>query len=132
MNKLAKVFLDPFSPEQLAIFLTMAMQMDKYGLTAQDVMAVCKDRITQDLSGKEYKYSPVVPPDHSKTMLPTPLKLINCPICASAVRISRVNISKCTNVGGDWKTSVECTNPDCRFMELSKETINEWRIKQCR
>jgi hypothetical protein len=45
-----------------------------------------------------------------------------CPQCGSPMVPIAVNISKCTRVGGNWKSLVQCTNHDCLFDELSLKT----------
>ena len=50
-----------------------------------------------------------------------------CPVCRWPVKISPVNISRCTNIGGPWKTSLECLNKTCRYTELSIKTMHDWR-----
>jgi hypothetical protein len=53
-----------------------------------------------------------------------------CPLCRGRLKIAAVNISRCTNIGGPWNTSLECSNPACRFAELSIKTLNEWRTNR--
>ena len=50
-----------------------------------------------------------------------------CPVCGDALDIWSVNISRCTRVGGAWKTSAMCRNRNCLFTELSVKTMNDWR-----
>jgi len=50
-----------------------------------------------------------------------------CPECGRTVKVSPVNISRCTNIGGPWKSSIECTNKACRYTELSIKTMHDWR-----
>ena len=50
-----------------------------------------------------------------------------CPACQGPVKITPVNVSRCTNIGGPWKSSIECLNKTCRYTELSIKPMNDWR-----
>lgn len=49
-----------------------------------------------------------------------------CPVCETVLRLSRVNVSRCTRVGGNWKTVAVCRNSKCRYTELSIKLLKEW------
>jgi hypothetical protein len=97
--------------------MTLATEMETYGLTAEDVIDICQEYLKEFIAASDPKsdklYRPIVVP------CPTPG-------CGHPLEISPVNVSRCTNVGGEWKTSLVCSNPDCRFTELSKKTLEEW------
>lgn len=131
MSKLFDDFLRPFSPAQIASMLTMAMEMETYGLTAADVAQACREYMT-NLQKEMEARQPL--PDIQRSMTTKKLTkrqhepLLRCPIpgCGSPVDISPVNVSKCTQVGGEWHSSLMCRNPRCRFTELSTKTIEQW------
>jgi len=52
-------------------------------------------------------------------------RLIGCPDCAGTLVLTPVNISRCTNIGGPWQTSMVCNNSDCRYTDLSVRSIRE-------
>lgn len=52
-----------------------------------------------------------------------------CPLCNQQLRITPVNVSRCTAVGGEWKTSAMCLNANCRYSTLSEKSMQEWRIR---
>lgn len=49
-----------------------------------------------------------------------------CPHCAAPLRASRVNVSRCTNIGGPWKIVLICNARQCRHTELSTLSLEEW------
>lgn len=55
--------------------------------------------------------------------------LPRCSICGQEMDISPVNVSRCTNVGGNWLSIQVCRNKTCRHTELSEKSIREWRGK---
>lgn len=122
-EKLIDDFLRPFSPTQVANLMTMALEMETYGLTATEVVAICGEYMElYGRMGVTRETNPVAAQPAIKN-----LTVPRCPDCGAVVIISPVNVSRCTNVGGDWKTSLQCTNKSCRFTELSIKTITEWR-----
>ena len=50
-----------------------------------------------------------------------------CPHCGCQLSISPVNISRCTNIGGPWKSVSECVNRRCHYSELSIHTPEQRR-----
>jgi hypothetical protein len=52
---------------------------------------------------------------------------VPCPVCTSPLRVTRVNVSRCTNIGGPWKISIMCSNPNCYHNELSQLSSEEWK-----
>jgi len=117
MRKLTIDFLRPFTPAQVSNMMALAMEMETYGVTPHDVVAICQEYM-DDLvkTGVAEK----TPPFRSTVPLPP------CPECGGALVVSPVNVSKCTNIGGLWNTSVMCENPDCRYTELSVKKLAEW------
>jgi hypothetical protein len=51
---------------------------------------------------------------------------ISCSACGStAVLIAPVNITRCTAIGGRWKSATECQEAACRHVEYSEQTVSE-------
>lgn len=128
MNRSKDNFFNPFTAIEVSFLNTIAIRMIEYGMTPEDMQprSVLKMR---ELTADKDKLKTKVPVSVTKPKYgPWPKQGPLCPECESEIRIQRVNVSKCTNVGGDWKTSIMCKNPNCRFTELSKKTIEE--IKQ--
>ena len=46
-----------------------------------------------------------------------------CPQCGYILRISPVNVSRCTRVGGQWKSIIQCDA--CGYDQLSNKTPAE-------
>lgn len=118
-SKFVNDFLRPYSLAQVAQLHSLALEMATWGLTADDVLEICESRLEENRAEKAPV--PVNPP--ASPQRPT----ATCPMCGAKVNISRVNVSKCTHVGGNWKTSLMCSNEHCRFTELSEKTLEEWR-----
>jgi len=124
MNKLTEDFLRPFGVNQVMQLHSLILRVRQFGLTLDDIENICDVFIAETIEkAKNQQPTLPTPPVHGTTNQ----KTTRCPKCGSFCRISQVNVSKCTNVGGDWKTSIGCVNPDCRFTELSTRTINDWR-----
>lgn len=49
-----------------------------------------------------------------------------CPHCGTALRISAVNVSRCTRVGGGWRSIGVCQNDQCLYSELSLKSVTAW------
>jgi len=121
MDKLTEDFLRPFDVNQVLQLHSFVLRVKQFGLTFDDVESICDVFVAETVEAAK-KQQPVLP-----TPVTTNQQMTRCPKCGSFCRISQVNVSKCTNVGGDWKTSIMCANHDCRFTELSTRTINDWR-----
>jgi len=124
MSKIADDFLRAYSPGQVSFIQTIASEMEVFGLSSRDLLDICNDYLAA-LAQKNKKIpgnSPIGPPVKNVK----PASFSACPECGRGLRISPVNVSKCTNIGGKWKTSLECKNPTCRFTELSEKSTAEW------
>jgi hypothetical protein len=53
---------------------------------------------------------------------------LTCPHCGEAMIPIAVNVSRCTQVGGAWKSLIQCTNHGCLYDELSLKTPMQIRI----
>ena len=115
MEKIMDDFLRPYPLRKIMELHSLTLEMVRYGLTAEEVLAACTTRIEEHLAAAPVS-TPAEPPRPATV----------CPECGAAVRVAPVNVSKCTNVGGSWKTSLECINKNCRFTELSVKSMNEW------
>lgn len=74
--------------------------------------------------------APVLPGYVSEQRVrPAPAARHLCPLCGRPVTISAVNVSRCTNVGGAWRTSLVCSNVACRFADLSEKSLDEWKAR---
>jgi len=126
MTKLTDDFLRTFSMPQVALLHTLALEMETYGLTAADVIDLCVEKLESLRKPKESQKPEAItlkPKKRRKARLSD----VRCPECQSFCEITPVNVSKCTRVGGSWKTSLMCSNEHCRFTELSEKTLEEWR-----
>lgn len=117
MKKLTTDFLRPFNSDQVAMLGVLAAEMEAYGLSAGDVAAMCRE-YNADLRARMLANPPPKPTNKLGQV---------CPECGAPVQISPVNVSRCTNVGGNWRTSLMCSKSACRYTELSVKTINDWR-----
>lgn len=118
MSTIMDDFLRPFTPQQVSNLLTLALEMDRFGLSPADVIHGCRGYF-DNMVGETKQ-----PPIESGPRIESSAV---CPLCGWQLKISRVNASKCTNVGGPWKTSVECGNAECRYTDLSMKSVMEWR-----
>lgn len=119
-EKLVIDFLAPWSLPQIAQLHTLAMEMASWGLSAEEVMEICQTRLEAERS--ETVPSPSQPLRHKPPVH-------RCPECGARLAISAVNVSRCTNIGGPWKSSLFCNNRDCRYTSLSEKSIQEWRSR---
>jgi predicted RNA-binding Zn-ribbon protein involved in translation (DUF1610 family) len=128
-EKLIEDFLHPFGEGKISIMLTIAMEMQSFGLTATEVIEICKTHMKQRQEGMVAAENLLrkIPPS-SPAEPAEPKNEFLCPDCRQRIIIRPVNVSKCTNIGGGWKTSLECINEKCRYTELSKKSLQEWRI----
>lgn len=110
-GKLIEDFLRPFSLEQVSQMHSLAMHMRKFGVSADEVVEMCALRVRQSVA-----------PVHAGGGRRQPAR-ISCPECGASLVVSRVNVSRCTAVGGEWKASVVCGG--CHFSALSKRTVSE-------
>lgn len=117
-NKLTTDFLRPFTLSQVTEIHNLALHMQTYGMSAVDVIDVCAEYINDHISNSPQCQLP------AESVEPREQAKIACPDCGSPLRMSPVNISKCTNIGGKWRTSLEC--PACLFTTLSEKTLTEW------
>lgn len=116
MSKTTEDFLRAWSMPQVAILHTLALEMESYGLTAAEVVKICAKKLETGRTGPQHR-SP------ARSMPRRP----RCPECQNdSVEVTPVNVSRCTNIGGNWRTSIVCHNPQCRFTELSKKSMDEW------
>lgn len=120
----ADPFIAPFFGQHLPLVAAVAKQMIAYGIGPEEALIryqACMDAM-QALSVAP-RVSVAAGKDQPALSISAPI----CPECGAAVRISPVNVSKCTNVGGEWRSSISCLNQTCRFTELSTKTMDEWR-----
>lgn len=122
MSKLADDFLRSFSLPQVALLHTLAMEMETYGLTASEVIDLCVIRLEAGRVEKTHD----VPTTPSRKKRRQHLSSVRCPECGERVKIIPVNVSKCTNIGGPWKSSLMCGNDKCRWTELSEKSAKEF------
>ncbi len=66
-------------------------------------------------------------PQRRRVKITAPTTSIKCPDCGAPVRILPVNVSKCTNIGGEFQTSVHCLQAGCHYSIVSKKTAKELR-----
>jgi len=128
MDKLTEDFLRPYSGAQVSQLMTLALEMETFGLTAADVIVICGGYFAALSAAQDVSQIAV-----SRAMVPQrpagPPAAVPCPVCGRPLKISPVNVSKCTNVGGAWRTSLMCSGDTCRFTELSTENLDHWRVK---
>jgi len=117
MSKLTEDFLRPFSLPQVALLHTLALEMETYGLTSADVIDICTEKFEAIKATSNAKKSKA-PQQKRRTRLSN----FRCHECNTFCEIAPVNISKCTAIGGSWKSSIVCSNPACRFTELSEKS----------
>lgn len=123
MNKLEEDFLRPFNPQHILTMHSFMLHIKEFGLDVNDVVEICDNYIeglVKDLPPEAKKKAV-----HKKSKAPQ--TSATCPDCGSGIEVTVVNISRCTNVGGDWKTSIACLNTKCLFTELSLKSVQEWR-----
>lgn len=120
MSKIMEDFFSPYSIFKIMTLHSFLLEMARYGLTAEDVLAGCTARIQEHISA-------TTPPADREAAPEASIPTAACPDCGALVRVSRVNVSRCTNIGGPWKSSIECLNKTCRYTELSIKTMNDWR-----
>lgn len=128
MNKTTQDFLRPFPAAKIMDIHGLMIHMRACGLDAAEVESACQEfikKLVSDLPPDATNTRPA--PGETKVILASSPGVSFCPECKSFVIIKPVNVSRCTNIGGPWKTSLECTNDRCRFTELSIKTLNEWR-----
>jgi len=113
-------FLAPFAGHNIAVVASVARQMLRLGIGPEEALERCAGHLER----LKVSVGAAQPPSLPELAAPSG---ISCPECGLPVQITPVNISKCTNVGGGWKTSVICSNPRCRYTELSTKTVSEWR-----
>lgn len=125
MKKMSADFLRPYSQAQIGDILTLALEMRTWALTPDDVIAAVNDYFEAVVARHGVKEQApdvaAVPAGKKKALA------VDCPQCGGSVAVSPVNVSRCTAVGGEWHTSLQCSNPQCRFTELSTKTLLEWR-----
>ena len=113
-EKVEEAFLSPWSLPQIAQLHTLAQEMLSWGLTPEDIIDICARRLEAE-----------------RGALPSPPSRVThtlncCPECGSPARPLPVNASRCTNIGGPWRSILVCDNPACSFTELSENTLAEW------
>lgn len=125
IKKNTKDALYPFSIAEKQLLLTINSRVIEYGSSMVEALAAIEDEIN---NLKKSVTQVVTKSKEKQVRMPKPQNRLNvkCPDCNSIVNISLVNVSKCTAVGGDWKTSMMCNNPKCRFTELSKKSLQDW------
>lgn len=128
MTKLTEDFLRSFSLPQVALLHTLAMEMETYGLTASEVIDICVERLEAERSANPPESHNPQNNKSRKKRRPR-LSSVPCPQCGEMLEITPVNVSRCTNIGGPWKSSLLCSSPQCRFTELSVKTVTEWSGK---
>lgn len=124
-DKFVKDFFNPFSESQAFFAATIATRMNEFGITADDVI----DMIHILVSQRKQAYDEVMKISEKEIKERNKKEVVNhklrCPECDSRLRLTPVNVSKCTNIGGAWKTSIMCQNAACKYTELSTKTIKE-------
>lgn len=125
-------FFRPFKPAQVTEILTLARLMERFSVTPEEVLEMGNQyflKLKEDMEKNNPLPIDPVPQKQKKIRGKSNRPFTTCPVCGNKVIIELVNVSKCTNVGGDWHTSLICTNTDCRFTELSTKTMEEWRVE---
>lgn len=126
MNKLTIDFFRPFEGvEKVTELQTLAMEMQAYGLTATEVVDMCAEYLG-NIRAEMAANANVVSRYQPKILQSQPRYA--CPLCQDALQVSAVNVSKCTNIGGPWNTSLMCSSTECRYTELSEKTLTEWGL----
>lgn len=122
-SELNKDFFAPYEPAEISTLKSMASRMMAYGLSPEDVFAMAEEA-----------FEALKPKEEPKGQYPFPIgpsqpgrKSKLCPECGAELLITPVNVSKCTNIGGSWNSSMLCKNVDCRYTELSEKTTKELR-----
>jgi len=123
MTKLTDDFLRSFSLPQVALLHTLALEMETYGLAASEVIDLCVERLELGRVEKEAP-RPASSPQRRKRR--PRLSSVPCPECGEYVEITPVNVSKCTAIGGPWKSSLICGNSKCRWTQLSEKSTKEF------
>jgi len=121
MDKYITDALYPFSMIEKQLLLTIRDRATEYGATLDDIVTA----IEIEIELLKAAVTPASPPRDIKATVKKQKHKTLCPLCGSVVDISRVNISKCTHVGGSWKSSLMCRNKNCRFTELSEKSLHE-------
>jgi len=114
-DKLAADFLRPFSEQQKVMLLTLAIEADTFGLNMNDIVVI----LQKDFESRAHLTETALPP--RKKAPP----VLTCHECGSLLILRPVNISRCTNIGGNWKTSLECGNRACMYTSLSIKSVTE-------
>lgn len=114
-DKLRNDFLSPFSIQQRSALLTILLEAETFSLDVADMIEIIRtdfeQRRTNHSGGQQQPKAKSYPV---------------CPGCGSKLYIRAVNVSRCTNVGGDWQTSLECSNSKCLYTTLSTRSLRSW------
>lgn len=122
MSKLAQDFLAPYTPSQVAMLQSMLLALQQYGLDVDAGLQILAEYY-QDILAKNSGEEKIAP----NIAHPPPRSFPVCPECRHMLIVAEVNVSRCTAIGGPWKTSLMCGNKACRYTELSTKSIHEWR-----
>ena len=110
-DKLQDDFLRPFDTlHLLSMLTTVAKQMQRFGLTADDALAIADKELTRRTTGRSQ--APQKTPKRQRAGI--------CPQCGSNLARLRVNVTKCTQVGGEWTHMQSCNNTGCNYTKLEK------------
>jgi len=88
MNKLTQDFFRPFSAEKIAELMTLALEMEAYGVTASDVVTMAKAYFA-DITAKEEAYH-TVNKKHRPGKIPRQ-KSTTCPSCGKSSLVAAIN-----------------------------------------
>lgn len=130
MRKIVTDFFAPYSGEQVVLMASLVSRMSEYGLTVEDVSLACSDyidRLKQDMLAAQPQPERSQPNQKQRQ---SAVPQLYCPICGSRLLIRRVNVSKCTAIGGPWKTILECHSSDCPHTELSELSVSDWGARK--
>lgn len=118
MKKIIKKFFDPLSVAQANMVPVLLDRMQLFGITINELdimydewMVAKKDELKQQAQSIEFKVRE--PRAASKVSKGSD----KCAKCGARVRKHAVNVSKCTKVGGNFKTAIQCTNRECLHTE---------------
>lgn len=118
MQKMTEKFFDPLSVSQANMVPFILYRMQLFGITVDELgemydewMAAKRKELQKQTRFIEFKVHESMPkPAYTGS-------LNKCKKCGSQVRRYRVNISRCTKVGGNYKTAVQCINKNCLHTE---------------
>lgn len=124
MEKYITDALQPFSSADIQLVITMMDRLEEYGIPADDIADVLRQKVAELRASVEP--APGSARKNVKRQLTRNKIRLKCPDCGAPVNVAPVNVSKCTNVGGGYHSVLMCSSSDCRFTEMSINTMAEW------